>query len=195
MAHSVQIDYQRLLWQQLNGMLANDDLSMFVQSDGQLLDPVDFQPLNQKSDYNTSLLVDDTVKCAINKADAGAHYSVLWKQLITSGQGPPSDELDEVKFENARSLLYKNYPTQISDYYKKWNDVYRQYRIELVQLEDNMKQKYGDSWKEHYEEQKNLVSSYNKYNMMKPHVEPAIESILQYRYGKYYSQIQSLSEC
>ena len=40
---------------------------------------------------------------------------------------PPSNTADGAKFKNAKFLLYKAYPAQISDYYKKQMAVSNEY--------------------------------------------------------------------
>ena len=40
----------------------------------------------------------------------------LFETLLNAGQDPPLDTANQVPFKNARSLLYKVYPQEISDY-------------------------------------------------------------------------------
>ena len=44
--------YHSLLWQQLHKCVANGNKSMFVLSEGELLDYADYEPSNQMSGYN-----------------------------------------------------------------------------------------------------------------------------------------------
>ena len=90
---------------------------MFVLSEGELLDYADYEPSNQMFGYNTSKLVKGTIKCAVNKTDTG--YSCL-----NAGQDPPLDTANQVPFKNAKSLLYKVYPQEISEYYQGWITIY-----------------------------------------------------------------------
>ena len=149
-----EVDYHRLLWQQLDESVANDVQSMFVLNQGQLLDPEDYKPENRDAGYNTSTLVDNAMKCSVNNAETGSHYSVLWEQLLSTGQGPRGGTESEVKFDDAKSKLYKVYPTEKSDYYIHWLEVETKYHIELLDLKDKMTEKWGDAWEKHYDERK-----------------------------------------
>ena len=152
-----EVDYHRLLWQQLDESVANDAQSMFVLSQGQLLNPVDYKPENRDAGYNTSTLVDNAMKCGVNNAETGSHYSTLWNQLLQYGEGPKGGTESKVKFDNAKAKLYKVYPDEKSQYYLHWIDVDRKYRTELLDLKDQMKEKWGDNWKKHYDERKDLL--------------------------------------
>jgi len=187
-----EVDYHRLLWQQFDKSVANDAQSMFVLSQGQLLNPEDYKPDNRNAGYNTSTLVDSAMKCGVNNAETGSHYSMMWEQLLSTGQGPRGGTGSKVKFDNAKALLYKVYPTVNSDYYNQWLEVDNKYRNELYDLKEQMQEKWGDSWKKHYDERKNLVPSYPKYHQMEPTVSQALDDIEQYVKGIYYPQMKPL---
>ena len=79
---------------------------MFVSCEGELLDAADYEPTNPMSAYHKSTLADTTLKCSTERSDAGSHYSVLRKELLTSGQGPPLDTENFTAFESVKSFLY-----------------------------------------------------------------------------------------
>jgi len=187
-------DYHRLLWQVIDKNTAGGDHSSFVMTLGKLLNPEDYKPDNENAGYNTSLLVDNTMMCTVNYTDAGSHYSLLWDNLLKNGKGPPAGEEEQKKIDDAKKLLYKVYPTEISEYYKKWMTVSSRYLNELLNLEDEMKEKYGDYWETHYDERKKLLPSYPDYNLMQDTAEAAIDSINVDKHGIYYLQMKPLIE-
>ena len=188
-------DYHQAIWEAVKGHYCDGISSTFVMSTGMSLDSADYDVTNPKASYNTSVLVDNTLRCSINYEPTLSHVSTLWELLLNNGKGPNPGPSDKEAFENAKRLLYFDYSkltrSKLYDQYYEKQDKCRKAK---QKLENDLKKQYGDSWMDEFDKQWPTRPALIEYKDIQKKVEPLIAAIDVWENGTLYSTIKPLKD-
>jgi len=186
--------YQRLLWQELNKKFGGGDKSVFVMTTGQTLLHSDYDTSNPAAGFNTFELVDKPLLCSINYSPAESRISVKWEQLLNERKGRNAGPQQQEAFEKAKQVLYDKYPTEYSDFYKKYLELEKAYRQKEVQMQRELQEKYNDDWKAHFDKEFHACDEYMDYYSMHERVDPQLKAIEQWREGPFAGTLKQLRQ-
>ena len=191
------IDAHRLLWQQLNKMYGNGANSVFVLAIGKYLNHSDYSPTEnfREAGHNTFELVNSCIACNVNYSPTGSRISIQWEQLLYHGKGPPAAEAQRPAFENARDLLYTNYKTrERTELYKKYLKAKAALAKKKVAMMIEYQQKYGNSWKDIYEQMLLATDEYLQFDPLDREVSPLLQAIEEWEYGPLANVMAPMKE-
>ena len=188
-------DYHRLLWQELNKYFGDGVNTIFVMRPGQqlLYSDYDITGDEDRAAYNTFQLVNETLACSLIYTPNGSDISTMWEHIF-SGKGPIHCQEHKAAFEKASKLLFRKYPDEKTKFYIEY-DAKQQNLIEIRQkLKEEMKEKYGDDWEVHFDEELKETTEYIQFKDIEDRIEPHVKAIRDWEKGPLDTTIAPLEE-
>jgi len=182
-----EIDYHRLLWQELNKNFGNETSTVFVMAVGQQLSYFDYDVCKntKMAAYNTYQLVNSTIACGTNHNTAGSSISLMWERLL-QGKGPGAGQKHRPAFEEAKETLYVEYPKRKNELYEKYLTKKNALEQKKVKMQDDCKKKYGNQWKANFEREFNGCIENNEFQDLKASVEHHLKAIEVWEHGPLF---------
>jgi len=188
-------DYHQAIREAVKELYCDGVSSTFVMTTGMSLDSADYDITNPKASYNTSLLVDNALRCGVNYDPTLSHVSTLWELLLRTGKGPNPGPSDKEAFENARKLLYFNYSDGIKS---KLYDEYIEKKDECsrarLRFENFLQKKFGDSWIDEFDKRWPNRPEPKAFQEIQKKVEPLITAINVWENGTLYATLKPLQD-
>ena len=192
---SNEVDYHRLLWQELNKNFGNDT-TVFVMAVGEILSSADYSITDGHAELaakNTFQLVDHTIACAIN-CSKGSPISTMWTRLL-QGRGPRAGPEEQPAFAEAKRALYVDYDKKLP------TELYKEYRVKEhalmqkeLQIEDELREKYGDQWKVYFDKRLKASKEYLDFQYASEEVKPHLDAIKIWIHGPLVHDLDSLKQ-
>ena len=144
----MEIDYHRLLWQELNKLYGGNS-SVFVMAVGHTINcsTYDITGNAAMAACKTFELVDSAISCAVNYSPTGSSISYLW-QTLCNAKGPRADSQHQPAFEEAKKALYKNFGKRERS--KFYNDYCEKKEVIKEKIQKECKQQHGEDWEVHW---------------------------------------------
>ena len=192
---TIEVDYHRLLWQELNKNFGNAS-TVFVMAVGQQLSSFDYDITAGHAELAAQKifeLVNYTIPCATNCSSKGSLVSVMWERLL-QGEGPRAGPKQQPAFEKAKNVLFmdydKNKPTELyQDYLDK--------KIALNQKELQIKDEYqkdSDRWKGNFNERLQLSKEYTEFQHVAQVVKPHLDAIEVWEHGPLFRNLNHMKQ-
>ena len=188
---SIEVDYHRLLWQELNKNFGNDT-TVFVMAVGEILSSADYSIADGHAELaakNTFQLVDRTIACAIN-CSKGSSISEMWKRLLRK-KGPKPGPEEEPAFQKAKLALFvdydKNLPTKL---YKEYHDKEDALKQKEHQIDCGSQKNYGDQRKVNLKTSK----EYSDFQRVAERVKHHLDAIKVWEHGPLVHDLDHMKQ-
>ena len=193
---SIEVDYHRLLWQELNKNFGNDS-TIFVMAVGQKLSFCDYDVTAGHAELAAQKsfeLVDHTIACATNYSSKGSPVSLLWETLLLE-KGPKAGPDEQSAFREAKKALFVDYdkhkPTELYQDYLDKEIVLKQKELEIKR--ESIKD-YGDQWKVNFDESLKASKEYLEFEHVTNVVKPHLDAIEVWKHGPLFHHLNHLKQ-
>ena len=183
---TMNIDVQRLLWQQLNKKYGNDTNKAFVMTIANHLNHFDYSPAKdlREAALNTFELVNCCIGCNTNYTPTGSKVSLQWKLLLFEGEGPKATPAQRPAFERAKALLYTDYETrERTELYKQYSEAKVAFIEKRFAIKRECELKYGNKWEANFNEIFPTTKEYKVFQPLEREVSPLLKAIFEWVYG------------
>ena len=190
------VNYESLLWQELNKNFGDGVSTTFVMRTGQQLLYSDYDVSGDMdvAAYNTFQLVNETLSCAPIYTPNGSNISTMWSQLLIGGRGPNAGPQQQAAFDKARKILYKSYPSEKTTFYTEYDTKLGELLDKKKDLKKEMKDEYGDDWEVNFDEQLEETKEYRAFQDIEKRVGPHVKAIREWEKGPLANTIAPLEE-
>ena len=193
---SIEVDYHRLLWQELNKNFGNDS-TIFVMAVGQKLSFCDYDVTAGHAELAAQKsfeLVDHTIACATNYSSKGSPVSLMWETLLLE-KGPKAGPDEQSAFQEAKNALFVDYdkhkPTELYQDYLSKEIALKQKEFEI---EDKCQDQYGDQWKVKFDRRLQVSKEYIEFQHAAKVVKPHLDAIEVWKHGPLFHHLDYLKQ-
>ena len=117
----------------------------------------------------------------------------MWSQLL-GGSGPSAGPQQQAAFQKARKILYKQYPSEKTAFYNEYDTKEDKMLDVKRDLKEKMKEKFGDDWEVHLDEELKDTKEYRAFQDISERVEPYLKAIKEWEKGPLFETIAPLEE-